>query len=542
MSEHGSRGASRRASRGSGATQAITPLYKRLPKGPHGIAATQVVHHQRIRMHGAMIEAIAARGYQGTSVKHVIGLAGVSRRAFYEQFANKEDCFLETFDLIVSRGIKRVNAAYRSASGSTEQRMAMGFAAFVDEVQCNSKALHLAIVDAQSAGPGARRRLRRTTAMFEGLLSHTFSDPERVDALPLPVVRAIVGGLRRATYVRLRDERTEGLAELTEEMLNWTLMFRCEAVAALAPRPCSTAPFPAHAQLAAPADGELDTRGQLLRAMVNLALRERFEDVNPLRVADEAEVSIDTFLGLFANREECYLAAMDMLAGEILQLVADPGLVSPDWAAAVCRTLDALLCYLAENPAALITLSSQMLQAGPRAIDNAMELALEVATLLTEGAPRHPGDGLATEGIAGALWHTLYSEVIAGRGHRLPLLGEYLSYVALTPFIGPEEAVAAVVRSRTTLPAATLGEVSEHDADEHGDHDHHDQRGVAGVEDPIDLDAFEVEHGEERDEHRQQHEPAAAHELAPAAPRRASGLGAGGVGRDRHPRLDATRS
>ena len=54
----------------------ITPLYKRLPKGPHGIAPEDVVHHQRIRMHGAMIEAVALHGYER------------SRRAFYEQFAN----------------------------------------------------------------------------------------------------------------------------------------------------------------------------------------------------------------------------------------------------------------------------------------------------------------------------------------------------------------------------------------------------------------------------------------------------------------------
>jgi hypothetical protein len=230
-----------------------------------------------------------------------------------------------------------------------------------------------------------------------------------------------------------------------------------------------------------------------------------------------------------------------MLGGDLLHLVADPGLVSDDWPAAVCRTVEALLRYLSEHPASLISLSSQMLQAGPRAIDNAMELALEVATLLTEGAPAPPRGELTTEGIAGALWHTLYCEVIAGRGHRLPALGEYLSYVTLTPFLGAEEAVATVLCSRATLPAAALGEVGEDDADEGGDDDDDDQGGVAGAEDPIDLDAFEIEDGEEGGEHGEQHETAGPRQLAPAAPRRVPGLGAGGVGRDRHPRLDATR-
>lgn len=541
MSERGGRGTSRRPSRTAGATQAITPLYKRLPKGPHGITATQVVHHQRIRMHGAMIEAIAARGYGGTSVKHVIGLAGVSRRAFYEQFSNKEDCFLETFDLIVSRAIKRSNAAYRGASGSLEERMEAAFAAFVGELQSNSKALHLVLVDAPSAGPGARRRLRRTTGMFEGLLAQTLSERDRSGELPQPVVRAIVGGLRRVAHVRLRDERTEEMSGLTEEMLRWTLMFDDPAARKLAPRPCANEPFPSHAQL--PADEEAqDPRERLQRAMINLALRERYEDVNSLRIVDEAGVGLDVFLSEFGDKETCYLAAMDMLGGDVLHLVADPGLVSEDWPGAVCRTVEELLRHLSEQPASLISLSSQMLQAGRRALDNAMELALEVSTLLTEGAPQPPRSQLAAEGIAGALWHTLYCEVMAGRGHRLPALGEYLSYVILTPFLGAEEAVATVLRSRTALPAAALGEVGEDDADERGDDDHDDERDVAGAEDPIDLDAFEVEHREEGGEDGEQGDTTGPGELAPAAARGAPGLGAGDVGGDGHPRLDATPS
>ncbi len=104
-------------------TQEIVPIYARLPKGPHRIGAMGVARNQRIRIHGGMIEAVMTRGYQKTSVRLVIGLAGVSRRAFYEQFSGKEDCFLETFDLIVNRSIQRLAHAYRTAGGSPQKRM-----------------------------------------------------------------------------------------------------------------------------------------------------------------------------------------------------------------------------------------------------------------------------------------------------------------------------------------------------------------------------------------------------------------------------------
>jgi AcrR family transcriptional regulator len=542
MLEHGSRGSSRREARESRPAQTIAPIYKRLPKGPHGITATGVAHHQRIRMHGAMIEAIATRGYRNTSVKHVIGLAGVSRRAFYEQFANKEDCFLETFDLIVHRGIKRIGHAYRSSPGSAEERMRMAFGAFVEEVQTNSKALHLVVIDAQTAGPGGLRRLRRITAMFEGLLSNSFADRRETEALPLPVVRAIVGGLRRATFMGLREDRVEDLSKLSEEMLGWSLLFRSPAVSELRPRPCSNPPFtqPVELEPAASAEGE---RARVLRGAIDLTLRERFDDLSTLRIADEAGVSIESFLALFAGKEDCYLAALDMLGDEVLQLVANPSLVSTAWASAVCETIDSLLAYLASHPARAITLTTKALEAGGRAVENTMDLAHELATLLTEGAPARPHGKLAVEGVAGALWHTLYSEVVAGRGHRLPILTEYLSYAVLTPFIGPEDAVQAILDSRPAASAApadaALGEVGQDGAGEHRDHNHDDQRRVSGAEDPVDLDGFEVEDGEQRGEHCEQHQPARARELTATA----LGLGTGSVAQDGgHGRLDASRS
>jgi AcrR family transcriptional regulator len=45
-----------------------------------------------------MTEAVAERGYAKTTLAHVLRRARVSRETFYEQFANKEDCFLAAYD------------------------------------------------------------------------------------------------------------------------------------------------------------------------------------------------------------------------------------------------------------------------------------------------------------------------------------------------------------------------------------------------------------------------------------------------------------
>ncbi len=433
------------------------PIYARLPKGPHSIGATGVARNQRIRMHGGMIEAVTTRGYERTSVRLVIGLAGVSRRVFYEQFSGKEDCFLATFDLIVKRAIQRLTHA--TAPGDPEKRLRVALEALGAELEQNPKALHLVMIDAQTAGPEGVRRLQRITALCEGRLSSVLSDRGwpttgfagggQSAALPLPVVRAIVGGLRRATSMRLRDRETEELGTLTREMVKWSLLFSSPAVAELRPQPCANPPFPEAVALEPGACGGESSRARLLRSAIELRAREeKLDELSSLRIADSAELPVEAFIELFPDPEACYLEALDVLGDEVLQLVADPGLVSAEWSAAVCRTVARLLAYLASSPARLRTLAVKAFEAGPPAIANMGDLAYEVATLLTEGAPRRPRTRIAVEGIAGALWQILAGEVVAGRGHRLPVLSEYVSYVVLAPFVGPEEAAAAIVRSR----------------------------------------------------------------------------------------------
>lgn len=495
----------------------ITPLYKRLPKGPHGIAPEDVVHHQRIRMHGAMIEAVSIHGYERTSVKHVIGLAGVSRRAFYEQFANKEDCFMETFDLIVNRTFRRVNGACRASDGTLEKRARAGLRALVEELETNPKALRLVLIDALTAGPEGQLRLRRAMAAAEQLLASSFhSAPSESQPpasgegqLPGPLVRAIVGGLRRAVFARLRNGRFESRSSLSGEMLRWTLLFASPTLEQLRAPPSSKPPLPRVVQVPFGATTAQSDYDRMLLSVVNLVLREPYEELSAPHIAEEAGLSIDTFLDLFESPRECFVAALDMLGGDLLEVVADQALVSPQWPAAVCHAMDRLSAHLVERPATAVTLAAKSFGAGIGVIEGMVNLADEVTTLLTEGAPRRAGSRLAPEWISGALAHTLHTEVFAGRTHLLSSLNEYLSYVVLAPYIGAEQATRTIVKTRKEIaegkaaastegkaaaspnaagaPAASLatpvvaplGEVGEDDADEQGDHDHDNQRSLA---------------------------------------------------------------
>ena len=90
-------------------TSAFTPNpATRLPSGRHGLTREAVVASQRSRLIDAMAQVVAERGYPATTVADVVERAGVSRRTFYEQFADKEACFLAAYDVGLTAGLEEM--------------------------------------------------------------------------------------------------------------------------------------------------------------------------------------------------------------------------------------------------------------------------------------------------------------------------------------------------------------------------------------------------------------------------------------------------
>jgi len=444
--------------------QRVAPLYKRLPHGPHRLQRDEVVLNQRARIHGALIEAVAHDGYEGTSVKQVIELAGVSRRSFYEQFANKEECFLATFDLIVKRDLQQIRRAYLAADGALEQRARAAFERFAKATEEDRKATILVVLESQRAGAAGLLHLRNAAGACEQMLGRGFAESPGPTPLPLPIVRAIAGGLHGIAATFLRNPCANLDLDLAEEMLRWTLLFQTPAAENLAER--MTAGLTARMREISSTYGRgphgaeassRDERTRLLQGMLRLVAREDYCTLTAPQVAEQANVSIDAFCALFSDKEDCWIAAIDMIGDELLAIAADPGLVSEDWARAVRRVLGELMRYLANHPLQTRVLAQEALFTGAEAFQRIVDLVLSIATLLTEGAPTQAQSALATEGIAGAIWHTVRCQVASGRVELLAAVSDHLSFVALAPFIGADAAIEIVTEERPSS-AASLGD------------------------------------------------------------------------------------
>jgi AcrR family transcriptional regulator len=68
-----------------------------IPAGRHTLPPDEVSERQRERLLRAMASCTSELGYQNTTVADVVRVAKTSRSAFYEHFADKQECFLEVY-------------------------------------------------------------------------------------------------------------------------------------------------------------------------------------------------------------------------------------------------------------------------------------------------------------------------------------------------------------------------------------------------------------------------------------------------------------
>jgi AcrR family transcriptional regulator len=170
-----------------------------------------------------MIELVAARGYEASTVAELCALAGVSKRTLYERFpGGKQQCFLATYDIVVRRAEKHILGAGRCGLDAVVEarpleRLCALVEAFAREVATYPNAARLVLVEASGAGPAALAHTARTRRLVERAISWGLhEDADAPAPSPLTVKRIVVDGTR-LVRARLRDGRAGDLtAELSE--------------------------------------------------------------------------------------------------------------------------------------------------------------------------------------------------------------------------------------------------------------------------------------------------------------------------------------
>jgi AcrR family transcriptional regulator len=415
--------------------------YPKLKPGP-GRSAEDVAAHQRARLQKAMVELVAEHGYNAVAVATLSNHARVSKRDFYKHFDSKEECFLATYDFIVSHSVRGILAA---AEGEEEwcERLRLGFLAFAGQIVSSPEAARLALVEAFAAGSVAVERMLHTNRLFEALVARNLALADGVPGLPPLVLKGIVAGGGRVARARLLSGDPRQLTLDGDELLSWALSFcdddvarlHCPEVAAVLSPPVTGAEVPPG-----------DERALILAATARLASKEGYATLTVPRVRAAAGVSRRSFDAHFEGVADCFLATLEMLSDRTLAAARPFYLTADDWASGVHRMIASLCQHLASDPTFASLAFLEVFSPGPEAIRWRSEMIAKLATILRQEAPpaRQP-TAFAAEASVGAMWGVIHHFVATGRGVHLPTVAPVLSYLALAPALGGAAAIDVIV-------------------------------------------------------------------------------------------------
>jgi AcrR family transcriptional regulator len=143
-----------------------------IPPGRHTLPPRQVGERQRVRLLRAMASCVGGNGYADTTIADIVRVARTSRSAFYEQFADKEACFLAAYEQMTAGFIDAsLQAAQRVAQW--QEKLDVGISTYFEWMAARPEVAVSTVVEVHSAGRRAlearSRALRQWTRTLEGV-------------------------------------------------------------------------------------------------------------------------------------------------------------------------------------------------------------------------------------------------------------------------------------------------------------------------------------------------------------------------------------
>jgi AcrR family transcriptional regulator len=186
-------------------------------------------------------------------------------------------------------------------------------------------------------------------------------------------------------------------------------------------------------------------RSRMLAAALSAVEEVGYSRMTVAQVISRAKVSRKTFYDVFADREDCFLAALEQAVTQAGRHVKEAYARETGWREGVRAGLGELLVFFDEEPALARLVLVEALGAGPRVLERRAEILDELAKIVDQGrfatsAGREPPEVVA-EGVVGAVFAVLHTRALGEDGDErfACLLGSLMNIVVL-PYLGARAA------------------------------------------------------------------------------------------------------
>jgi AcrR family transcriptional regulator len=412
-----------------------TELRERMMPPGRGVPRDEAERNHRERLFAATVAVVVEKGYDATRVADLVKLAGISRSAFYRQFADKRECFLATIEELVQ---PTFDVVVRRAEGvpDGEARVRAMIGGLLELIASQPAASKMCFVEIYAAGPEAVAVIERITERAAAFMIELFDQIPGREGMPRQLVRAMIGGVQKVIHKRLYREEEDALVGLAPQLSTWWLSYWPPPRPLQPPRRRAKRPRPFEERQAVsnPAD-------RVLRALAAVVAEKGYPDVSVAEIVDRASTSQRTFYEHFANKEEALLAALDAGSAQWLATTLPAFRRGQDWQHAVRAAYEGMFGFGIEEPEYARLGAVEMYAAGKRALETRDRVMEQLEALLGPGYEEAPATPkIAAEAIGGAVHALAYDQVKAKGPESLAELVPMSTYLTLAPFLGAEQA------------------------------------------------------------------------------------------------------
>jgi AcrR family transcriptional regulator len=416
-----------------------------------------------------MLAAVRSEGYTATTTGKVVALAGVPRPSFYEHFAGKEDCFLAALAPVRNDLLGKVASAVNDAApeGSTGAAVA----ALVAFASAEPTPARLLLAEPLAGGRRAldarEEMLAQMARMIEGARQLA---PASV-ALPDLPDRVLLGATCRLLASRLAS-RKANLTGLSDQLLAWLESYSQQAFEhrwrRLQPGPApARSPFLAPSPLRAPPNvGSARVCAERLAEQHALSImfatseivrRDGYASATVAEITRCAGVDLRTFYRMFANKQDAFVAATDILFRHLMGVTAAAFAAGSSWPDRVWEAARALTQCVEQNQGLAYVSLVEGPAVSPAAVRRTGGLACAFTIFLQEGyryeQRRSSPSPAGLDAIAMAVFELAYEYARGNCAAPLSGLLGHVAFIALAPFLGAAE-TNAFIRQKTCFQIA----------------------------------------------------------------------------------------
>jgi len=182
-----------------------------------------VTSSKRQAILAGMLEAVGAEGYENTSVRTVLDRTGVYRQAFYDNFVDKDECYLQAYDV----GVQRVEALVLAAAAeelSWTGRLRAGLGALLDFLDAEPDVGRALLVEVHAAGPEALAKRAAAMARVNLFLDQAREVAGQSESPPAIAGEGIVAGIHAVIHSRLATGSSDGFRQLLPEFMYFAVL------------------------------------------------------------------------------------------------------------------------------------------------------------------------------------------------------------------------------------------------------------------------------------------------------------------------------